>query len=152
MNKVQIINNHYVIPVNDHLRYPLFAGDVLVSIKPQFASLILDGSKTYELRKRMPSFKPGTRLLIYESSPVQRITGMVTYVGCLCSAPWRIWNRLYSHLGIEFKSFMKYYEDSRYAYAWELIDPISFQSPITLQDIGITRPPQSYQFIPTPNK
>jgi len=48
---------------------------VLLSIKPKYADLILDGSKTVELRRRWPSNDVGV-MIIYSSAPVQRLTGV----------------------------------------------------------------------------
>lgn len=48
---------------------------VLLSIKPKYADLILAGSKTVELRRSWPSNDIGV-MIIYSSSPVQRLTGI----------------------------------------------------------------------------
>lgn len=48
---------------------------VLLSIKPKYADLILDGSKTVELRRSWPSNDVGV-MVIYSSAPVQRLTGL----------------------------------------------------------------------------
>ena len=48
---------------------------VLLSIKPKYADLILDGSKTVELRRSWPSNDIGV-MIIYSSAPVQRLTGV----------------------------------------------------------------------------
>jgi hypothetical protein len=51
--------------------------DALFSIRPHFATAILDGSKTIELRTVAPR-KPIERIWIYSTSPVQRIVGYFT--------------------------------------------------------------------------
>lgn len=47
----------------------------LLSIKPKYASMILDGSKTVELRRSWPSQEIGV-LILYASSPVKKIVGL----------------------------------------------------------------------------
>ena len=49
--------------------------DVLMSIRPIYAEAIFDGIKTVELRRRRPSFVDGTRVLVYSSSPHQKLLG-----------------------------------------------------------------------------
>ena len=50
--------------------------DVLMSIRPQYASKILDGRKTVELRRKFPEVGAiGATVLIYSSSPVKAIVG-----------------------------------------------------------------------------
>ena len=46
----------------------------LMSIKPIFAKQIYTGKKEFELRKRA-RIKTGSRVVLYESSPVRAITG-----------------------------------------------------------------------------
>ena len=124
---------------------------VLISIHPQYAAEIYAGTKEYELRKREPSVQPGTIMLIYESSPIMLVTGVVTYEGCIDSEPWRIYHYLHDRIGIDHQSFMQYYRTSRKAYAWILSNPRRFDVPFSLSVLGLKRPPQSYQFINIPD-
>ena len=120
---------------------------ILISIKPKYAAQIFAGTKTYELRKCQPHVEVGTPMLIYESSPVKRITGIAYYGGTIVDKPWRIWYHLCYSLGIEYKPFMDYYKTDRFAYAWKVNKAKRFDCPIQLSDLNLTRPPQSYQFI-----
>src|SRR5438132_6873311 len=55
---------------------PEFTRRVLVSIRPLYASKILDGEKTVELRRRFPEINStGATAIIYSSSPVRAIVG-----------------------------------------------------------------------------
>lgn len=47
---------------------------ILMSIKPKYAKKIYTGEKTIEIRKRAP--KHGAKVIIYETAPVQAVTGM----------------------------------------------------------------------------
>jgi hypothetical protein len=59
---------------------PEFRRDVLVSIRPNFASKILDGDKTVELRRKFPEVGAmGMTALIYSSSPVSAIVGYARF-------------------------------------------------------------------------
>lgn len=49
--------------------------NLILSLKPQFAQKILDGSKLYEYRKKIPMRNDIDRVYIYASKPIQAIVG-----------------------------------------------------------------------------
>jgi predicted transcriptional regulator len=52
------------------------ASDALISIRPGYANAILDGTKTIELRRRVPELVSGTRLWIYATRPTAAVVGV----------------------------------------------------------------------------
>lgn len=48
---------------------------VLLSIKPEFANKIFDGTKKFEFRKSIFKNKDIKTVVVYASSPVQRVIG-----------------------------------------------------------------------------
>ena len=153
MNKVKIAYNLYWVQVNEFYSTPIFIGDVLISIKHKYAVLIYAGIKHFELRHNAPSFNKHTRLWIYEPKPVGMITGFVDFNDCMIAEPWSIWLEYRTALGITHEEFANYYNQRKHAFAWRLSNPIKLEEPISLADIGLTRPPQSYQFLNlTPNE
>lgn len=153
MNKIEIASNRYWIRVNEHFHTPIFHGEVLISIKHKYAAQIYNGTKRYELRHNAPSFNPGTRLWIYEPKPIGMITGYVDFKDCMIAEPWAIWLHYRTALGVTHEEFAKYYNQRQKAFAWLLAYPMKLEEHISLAEIGLTRPPQSYQFLNlTPNK
>lgn len=153
MNKVKIAYNRYWVRVNEHFSTPISHGDVLISIKHKYATLIYAGIKRYELCHNAPSFDKDTRLWIYEPKPVGMITGYVYFKDCMIAEPWSIWLHYRTDLGVRFKEFAEYYYQRQKAFAWLLANPFKLEEPISLTDIGLKRPPQSYKFLNlTPNK
>jgi hypothetical protein len=51
------------------------AASVLLSIKPEFVEKIFSGLKKYEFRRVIFKSKSVSRVVIYASSPVQRVVG-----------------------------------------------------------------------------
>jgi len=49
----------------------------LISLKPVFARQIFEGTKKYELRRKVGRIEPGSLLLVYESAPVKALTGVI---------------------------------------------------------------------------
>ena len=73
---------------------------VLLSIKPGYAYLILDGEKTVEIRTRRPRFNPGTTLFLYASSPEQAVVGAVTVQNVMWATPKIIWRHCAGRIGV----------------------------------------------------
>jgi predicted transcriptional regulator len=54
----------------------MIASGIIMSIRPEHAFDIMSGRKTVELRRRFPEHVPtGSLILIYASSPEQRLIG-----------------------------------------------------------------------------
>lgn len=147
MNNITIEDNRYWVRVNDKFSFPIFPDDVLISIQHQYAAQIYDGTKRYLLKHNAPSFVSGKIMWIYEPLPVARITGLVEFRACIMAAPFLIWERFKYGLGVTQAEFFRYYVGRDTAYAWELGSKLKLDESITLADIGLTRPPQSYQYL-----
>lgn len=63
---------------------------ILLSVKPKFADLIVDGSKLVELRRSVPAQTVGT-IAIYSSSPVQAIVALADVSETVEASPTKLW-------------------------------------------------------------
>ena len=63
---------------------------ILLSVKPKFANLIVEGSKLVELRRTIPAQNVGT-IAIYSSSPVQMIVALVNVKQTIEASPIKLW-------------------------------------------------------------
>ena len=71
---------------------PEFRRDILVSVRPIYASKILHGQKTVELRRKFPEVgATGALILIYSSSPVSAVVGCARIKHVLKLPVSRIW-------------------------------------------------------------
>lgn len=147
MSKITISNNRYWVQVNKYYSYPILHGDVLISIRHQYAAQIYAGTKRYELRHNAPSFDHNTTMWIYEPLPVGKITGYVEYLSCIKGNPTLIWDVFRNQLGVTKQEFDNYYKGRKFAYIWRIYQVSKLDEPISLAEIGLTRPPQSYQFL-----
>ncbi|WP_338106972.1 ASCH domain-containing protein [Morganella morganii] len=78
---------------------------ILLSIKPEFVSKILEGTKRYEFRKGIFKNESVTSVVIYSTLPVGKIVGEFFIEGVLQDDPNSIWKKTCSHSGIS-KSFL----------------------------------------------
>lgn len=76
--------------------FPEFSGflggsAILLSVKPKYADLIVDGSKLVELRRSIPANAVGT-IAIYCSSPVQAIVALADVKEIIEASPSKLWS------------------------------------------------------------
>jgi predicted transcriptional regulator len=64
---------------------------ILLSVKPKFANLIVEGSKLVELRRTIPAQNLVT-IAIYSSSPVQMIVALADVKEIIEASPTKLWD------------------------------------------------------------
>ena len=119
--------------------------EAIISIKPQFAEAILDGSKTVELRRRIPRLKVGTRLWIYATMPTGAVIGCATVEGIAKGTPEDLWAAFSDRSGVSREIFDQYFSGTEQAIALQLTDIIRAR-PIQISQLKSIRagfhPPQ----------
>lgn len=119
----------------------------LLPIKPHFASAIIDGSKRVEFR-RQAFARPISHILIYASSPVQRVVGYFRIAKIRRDAPAAIWETYHDVGGISAEEFVAYYDGADAAVAIEVRDLVVLDRPISLCTIKRRlRAPQNYTYL-----
>lgn len=119
---------------------------VLLSIKPQYAKVILEGKKKYEFRKSKPK-KEVKRIIFYASSPQKEVVGEAEIEEILEGSPKEIWQIAKTAAGITKKFFFTYYCGKDIAFAYKLKNIKVYDTPKQLSDYGIKQAPQSYVYI-----
>lgn len=124
--------------------------NILASVKRPFSGLIIDGEKTWELRKNAPRLKKGdsVTLWLYESGK----DGERAIIGkCRMVAYVELRHMPFGDALEMLKSTACVSEDQLRAYmpcyAWGVQDPVRLPVAVPLSAIGLTRPPQSWQYI-----
>ena len=116
----------------------------LLSIKPKYADRIYAGTKRYEFRRRLP-VRRELPILIYESAPVQRVTGIVPLARYLTASPVALWNLTATAAGIDRDTFDTYFLGSDMAGAIEILSVYRLDAPLRLGERGVpNKPPQSF--------
>lgn len=121
--------------------------NVIISIKPRYAEMILNGKKKYEFRKN--SFtKPVGRILIYSTKPVGKIVGYFALEEVLRGKPSEIWDLCSEFAGMSKGDFYKYFEYKSAAYALKIDKVCKLKKPINPFDfIKGFRPPRSFRYL-----
>jgi predicted transcriptional regulator len=119
----------------------------LFSIHPDYANALLDGTKHVEFRRTaLPA--DVTRVVIYATSPVQRIVGSFEVAGVVQTPPSKAWKAYREVGGIEKQAFDRYYEGAADAFVIQARDPVRLHTPLRLSDLSDSlRPPQSFLYL-----
>jgi predicted transcriptional regulator len=119
---------------------------MLLSIKPQYAKVILEGKKQYEFRKSKP--KNGVdRIIFYASSPQKQVVGEAAIDKILEGTPKEIWEIAKTAAGITRKFYFSYYAGKDKAIAYKLKDVKIYETPKELSDYGVRQAPQSFVYL-----
>lgn len=122
--------------------------DVLLSIKPKYAAMIYAGTKTTEYRRGLPdSALYWSRIYIYESSPVRKVTGSAILSGVMHGEVDRIWRWFQKGGGISYNEYSEYMIGAFSAWGLAISKVNPFAEPLPLSSFGIDRPPQSWRYI-----
>lgn len=130
--------------------------NIILSIHPKWARLIYEGEKTIEWRKTSPLRANKSVVYIYETAPIKKITGSFIFNGLyLLDAYEKTWIDNYNERGIDIigsgrvpiDELQKYQNNSRVLRGWCRAGALRFDSPKSLEDFGIKRPPQSWRYV-----
>jgi predicted transcriptional regulator len=120
---------------------------VLLSIKPEYAEKILDGTKRFEYRKVLPRNKSIHTVVIYATMPVGKVIGEFEIGGLLREKPSVLWDLTKEASGITRAFFDSYFSGRNEACAIAVKKPIRYENPKNLQDVSGSTPPQSFQYL-----
>lgn len=119
---------------------------VLLSIKPEFANKIFEGTKRFEFRKSI--FKKEVKtVVVYASSPLQQVIGEFEIEQILHLDLDTLWELTRSESGISESFFYKYFEDKERGYAIEIKNVKKYKEPQNLKETYNLFPPQSFAYL-----
>lgn len=121
---------------------------VLLSIRPEFSEAILEGRKTYELRRRIFGRRDVRRCIIYSSSPVQRVVGDFIVEEILELSPAKLWAATSGGAAVDRRSFDAYFRGIDVGFALKIGTARRFAKPKKLREYcGLGQPPQSFCYL-----
>ncbi len=120
---------------------------VLLSIKPEFAQKIFEGTKRYEYRRSI--FRRGEveKIVVYASDPIKKVMGEFEMGVILHDEPQALWDRTKTHAGISRERFFEYFINKTKGYAIEVKTAQMYDTPFPLSRLMVTTPPQSFMYL-----
>ncbi|GAA2357091.1 ASCH domain-containing protein [Streptomyces carpaticus] len=123
---------------------------MLLSVHPRFATAILAGSKTVEVRRQRVAAPPGTPVLLYATAPTMALVGMARIASIHVGSPREVWWEHRARTGISRREYDAYMVGATRASGLTLEDPVPFDEPVplsALRSAGTFHPPQSYRYL-----
>lgn len=120
---------------------------VLLSIKPEYAFKIFEGSKKFEFRKTIfknPNIKT---VVVYASSPVQKAIGEFEIDSILSSSPEMLWEETRDFSGISESFFFEYFANKEVGHAIKIKNTLMYDKPKSIKDDFNVAPPQSFAYL-----
>ena len=120
---------------------------VLLSIKPEFAHKIFEGSKKFEFRKQVFKDTSVKKVIVYSSSPEQKVIGEFEIETILSDTPNNIWIQTKLYSGISQKFYDEYFKGRDNAYAIKVASTKKYRKEKSLADYNVQSAPQSFAYV-----
>lgn len=122
--------------------------NVILSIRPKYARLILSGAKRYEFRKSIFNNKHVEEAYIYETSPIKKIVGIFKIGDIIRASPEDLWDQLGHLSGVNEAEFFDYFQEIKIGFAIEIKNVEIFDVPFDPKEqIPGFNPPQSFCYL-----
>jgi predicted transcriptional regulator len=119
---------------------------VVLSIKPEFANKIFDGSKKFEFRKSIFKNENVKTILVYSSSPVQKVIGEFRIEKIIKHDLQTLWELTKEFSGITEEYFYEYFADKEQGFAIKIKTKTRYRKPKCLREDFNLTPPQSFAY------
>lgn len=119
---------------------------VVLSIKPEFANKIFDGTKKFEFRKAIFKNDKIKTVIVYSSSPVQQVIGEFEIERIINHDIDTLWGLTQEESGITEEYFYKYFADRLQGFAIEIKKVKKYKTPKCLRADFNLFPPQSFAY------
>lgn len=119
---------------------------VVLSIKPEFANKIFDGTKKFEFRKAIFKNEKIKTVIVYSSSPVQQVIGEFEIERIINHDIDTLWGLTHQESGITEDYFYKYFEDRLEGFAIQIRKVKKYRTPKCLRKDFNLFPPQSFAY------
>lgn len=124
---------------------------VLLSVHPRFASALLDGSKTVEVRRRRAHIADDTVCLLYASSPTCALVGALRVATTDIGSAETLWSRYGHAMGLTRQEYVTYLDGAAQPCAIIVAATAVFSQPVRLPELRQRSrafvAPQSYRFL-----
>lgn len=120
---------------------------VLLSIKPKYADLIFEGTKKFEFRRTIFKNENIRTIIVYASSPVQKVIGEFEIETILNTNLSLLWKQTKEHAGIDKQYFLEYFINKEKGYAIKIKKTKKYRKPLCLREDFNLLPPQSFLYL-----
>lgn len=119
---------------------------VVLSIKPEFAFKIFDGTKKFEYRKSIFKNENIKSVIVYASSPVRQVIGEFEIDEVLNYDLSTLWDLTQEHSGISEEFYYDYFANKEQGFAIKIKKTRKYRKPKCLREDFNLFPPQSFAY------
>lgn len=120
---------------------------VILSIKPIYAEKILNGEKTFELRKSIFKKNNINKVIIYASSPISKVIGEFEIDSILHDEINELWKKTKENNGVERTFFNEYFENRKKGYAIKIKNTKRYEVSYNIYEKYGVKAPQSFSYV-----
>lgn len=121
---------------------------VLLSIKPEYAERIFNGTKRYEFRRVVFKEPDIQTVVVYVSTPVKKVIGEFELEKIITLPKDKLWRLTKTEAGIDKAGYDDYFLNKEYATALKVKTIRRYRTPLCLKkDFQIKHPPQSFIYL-----
>ncbi len=120
----------------------------MLSIKPEYATQIFEGTKRFEFRKSVFKAANVKTAVVYVTRPVGKIVGEFDIDDIICERPNALWKITSEYSGISKELFDEYFDGRDKSFALVVGEVRQYDTPINpYQAMENFTPPQSYMYL-----
>lgn len=120
---------------------------VILSIKPEFANKIFEGSKRFEFRRSIFKNKEVKSVVVYASAPISKVIGEFDIDSVISKDLDSLWNETKDYSGIDKSFYDKYFSGKDSGYAIKVKKVKRYKEPFCLKEKFGLHPPQSFAYL-----
>lgn len=120
---------------------------ILLSIKPEFATKIFEGSKKFEFRRSVFKNKNVKSVVVYASAPISRVIGEFDIENVIRLNLEDLWIETKDFAGISKEYYDLYFSGKKEGFAIKVKNPRLFDKSLNLKEKYGMTPPQSFAYI-----
>ena len=120
---------------------------VILSIKPEFANKIFNGTKKFEFRRTLFKNKEVKKIIVYASAPISKVIGEFEIDRIFHEELELLWNQTSKFSGITEGYYMQYFNGKENGYAIEVKNPKKYKTNLCIKQNYGLNPPQSFAYL-----
>lgn len=120
---------------------------VILSIKPEFAEKIFNGSKKFEFRRRIYKNKQIKTVVVYASSPISKVIGEFEIEDVIHDELNSLWQTTSEHSGISRDYYFDYFKGTEMGFAIAVRKAELYDEPVCIKETFGIKPPQSFAYV-----
>jgi predicted transcriptional regulator len=124
---------------------------IFLSVLPKFATKILSGAKTVELRKVRPNLTEGDLILLYVTSPEKSLQAILRVCKVRSGSPDELWENSSEGVGLSYTEYKTYFNGTKLGCAIYFDNVVPLPNPLSLSTLRTLfpgfQPPQVHRYI-----